>query len=139
MEENTMKKDLVQEVQKAKKAEGGDTVTVGCGFPMGVKFNLSSGVLELKGVELTHLVSATKIRTPLPAGKYGYTTIKKSQWEEILKNYGNCDFILKGTIFAEKTTEAVCNKGNALMAEGKRTGFEQAKKQVKKKKAEDEE
>lgn len=128
MEENTMKRDLVEESKEAKKAEKADTVVVGCSIAMGVRFNLSDGVLELKGVPQSHLVSATKINTPLTAGKYGLTTIKKSQWDEILAKYGNCSFITKELIFAEKTSERVENKGTTFMKQGKRNGFEQAKK-----------
>ena len=132
MEENTMeKRDLVEESKKAKKAEKSDTVSVGCSIAMGVKFIMNNGeVVELKGVPQSHIVSADKIGTPLPAGKYGVTTIKRSQWEEILARYGNCDFIKKELIFAENTAEEVENKGKAYKAKGKRNGFEQAKKEV---------
>ena len=131
MEENTMKRDLKEEVEQAKKAEKSTTVSIGCSVPMDVKFNLSDGVLLLKGVPTSHLVSAKKIGTLLPAGKYGVTTIKKSQWDEILAKYGNCDFIRKGSVFAEKTVEEVQNRGTAYLNEGKRSGFEQAKKKAK--------
>ena len=131
MEENTMKRDLVEEVKKAKKTETNETVSVGCSIPMGVEFNLSKGKVVLNGVPMTHLVSATKIGTPLPAGKYGVTTIQRSQWEEILRIYGGCDFIQNGAIFAEKTADEVMNRGTAYYKEGKRSGFEQAKKRPK--------
>lgn len=130
MEENTMeKRDLVEESKKAKKSEKSDTVCVGCSIAMGVKIVMSNGeVIHLKGVPQSHIVSADKINTPLPAGKYGLTTIKRTQWEEILARYGNTDVIKKEIIFAENSTEEAQNKGATFKAKGKRNGFEQAKK-----------
>lgn len=122
--ENTMKRDLEKEEVEVKKQESSDTVCVACGIPMGQIFNLSDGELLLNGVPMSHLVSAEKIGTYLPAGKYGLTTIKKSQWDEILEKYGKCDFIKNGVIFAEKQTESAKAKGREL--KNKRLGFEQA-------------
>lgn len=120
------KNEEKREAEKAKQSS--DTVTVCCGIPMGQRFILANGdVVELKGVPMSHLVSAEKGNAYLPAGKYGTTVIKASQWEEILAKYGKCDFIVNGIIFAEKTLESAEAKGRELKK--KRMGFEQAEKE----------
>lgn len=116
------KNEEVEAKEKAK--QGSNTVTVCCGIPMGLRFNLKDGVLELKGIPVSHLVSAEKGNAYLPAGKYGTTVIKESQWEEILAKYGYCDFIQNGVVFAEKTLESAEAKGREL--KDKKMGFEQA-------------
>lgn len=121
-----------------KKKVTSDTVTVGCGIPMGLRLNLGDGVLELKGIPMSHIVSAEKGNAYLPAGKYGLTVIKKSQWEEILAKYGKCDFIVNGVVFAESNVESAQAKGTELKE--KKMGFEQAdpkKGKTKKKSDED--
>lgn len=122
--------------EKAKQSS--ETVTVCCGIPMGQRFFLSDGVLELKGIPMSHIVSAEKGNAFLPAGKFGTTVIKASQWEEIIEKYGKCDFIVNGVIFAEKTLESAQAKGKEL--KDKKLGFEQAdpkKGRTKKKSEED--
>lgn len=128
-----------EKTEALKKVVSEDTVTIGCGIPMGQRFFLSNGeVVELKGVPMSHLVSAAKGNAYLPAGKYGLTVIKKSQWKEILAKYGKCDFILNGVIFAERDVESAQAKGTELKE--KKMGFEQAdpkKGKTKKKSDED--
>ena len=109
--------------QKATSRERGN-VTVACGIPMGLKLELSTGTLILKGMPLSHIVNAQDGGF-LPAGKYGLTTVTESQWEEILAKYGKFDFIVNGVVFAEKEHEAAVGKAEEL-SETKRTGFEQA-------------
>ena len=121
-----------------KMKQSNDTVAVCCGIPMGQRFNLKSGNVELKGIPMSHIVSAEKGNAYLPAGKYGVTVIKAEQWEEILANYGHCDFIKNGIIFAEKNVESAQAKGTEL--KDKKMGFEQAdpkKGRTKKKSDED--
>lgn len=119
----------VEEKMEAERAkQSSDTVTVCCGIPMGQRFVLANGdVVKLEGIPMSHLVSAEKGNARLPAGKYGTTVIKESQWEEILARYGKCDFIVNGVIFAEKTLESAEAKGRELRK--KRMGFEQAEKE----------
>lgn len=124
------------------KAAGSDMVTVACGIPMGLRLNLSDGELVLSGVPMSHIVSAIKGVGYLPAGKFGLTVIKKSQWDEILAKYGRHDFIVNGTVFASETKEEVTEK--AIEKSGKNLdknlGFDQAdprKGQTQKKKNED--
>ena len=89
------------EVVKASK--GG--VTVCCGIPMGIKLELPSGVLHLKGMPLSHIVSAHKGVGFLPAGKFGETVVTEGQWDEIIGKYKDYDFIKNGTIFAKPTRD----------------------------------
>lgn len=107
-----------------KKKQSNNTVAVCCGIPMGQRFNLKDGVVELKGTPMSHIVSAEKGNAYLPAGKYGVTVIKEEQWEEILAKYGKCDFIQNGIIFAEKDLASAQAKGTELKE--KALGFEQA-------------
>lgn len=100
-------------------------VTVACGIPMGLKLELSTGSLILKGLPMSHLVSAFKQDTFLPAGKYGLTTVTAAQWEEILGKYKNFDFIKNGVVFACEEKEATVEKAKEL-SETKKMGFEQA-------------
>lgn len=122
---DSSKNEEKREAEKAKQSS--ETVTVCCGIPMGQRLFLSDGVIELKGVPMSHIVSAEKGNAYLPAGKYGTTVIKASQWEEILAKYGKCDFIVNGIIFAEKTLESAEAKGRELKK--KKMGFEQAEKE----------
>ena len=87
------------------KAAGSDMVTVACGIPMGLKLNLPSGDVLLQGAPMSHIVSAIKGVGYLPAGKFGLTAIKASQWEEILAKYGKYDFIVNGVVFAKERAE----------------------------------
>lgn len=88
-----------KEVLKQEASKG--NVTVCCGFPMGLKLSLKSGIVKLNGVPLSHIVSATKAGTFLPAGKFGTTILTAEQWEEVLAKYGKCDFIRNGVVFAK--------------------------------------
>ena len=98
-------------------------VTVACGIPMGLKLELKNGPLVLKGVPLSHIVSARKGGGYLPAGKYGLTTVTAAQWEEILATYKNHDFIVNGVVFADESKDAVVAK--AEESSEKKMGFEQ--------------
>lgn len=110
------KEVLKQEVSKG-------NVTVCCGFPMGLKLSLKGGMVKLNGVPLSHIVSATKSGTFLPAGKFGTTVVTADQWEEILAKYGKCDFIKNKVVFAENDyNEAV---EVAKEESQKEIGFEQ--------------
>ena len=128
-----------EKVLVEKKKESSETVSVCCGVPMGQRFFLNDGtVVKLNGVPMSHIVSAEKGNAYLPAGKYGVTTILKSQWEEILARWGKCDLITNGIIFAEKDTDSAQAKGSEL--KDKKLGFEQAdpkKGRTKKKSDED--
>lgn len=106
------------------KKRGNDTVVVACGIPMGQIFNVNGKEILLKGAPLSHLVSAYQQGVFLPAGKYGLTEIAREDWEAILKNYGYCDFIQNGVIFAKEHKEAVLEE--AQEKSKKRLGFEQA-------------
>ena len=124
------------------KAAGNDMVTVACGIPMGLRLNLSDGDLVLAGVPMSHIVSAIKGVGYLPAGKFGLTPVKKSQWEEILAKYGRYDFIVNGTVFAAESRDEVTEKAVEKSGKNldKNLGFDQAdprKGQTQKKKYED--
>lgn len=113
-------------------------VTVACGIPMGLKLNLSSGVVELAGLPLSHLVSARKNGGFLPAGKYGLTVVTADQWEEIQAKYGRHDFMVNGVVFAKEDSRSV--EAEAKEKSGNHLGFEQAdpkKGKTKKSSAED--
>lgn len=111
-----------------KRAAGSDTVTVACGIPMGLRLNLSDGEVLLSGIPMSHIVSAVKGVGYLPAGKFGLTVLKASQWEEILAKYGRHDFIVNGTVFATDSHEETVEK--AVEKSGKdlenNLGFDQA-------------
>lgn len=98
-------------------------ITVCCGIPMGLKLELSSGPLVLKGMPLSHIVSSRKGVGFLPAGKFGETVVTQDQWDEILAKYKDFDFIKNGTIFAETSREAAEDK--AQEKSEKHLGFEQ--------------
>jgi len=121
--DTTNLEEKVEAVKKSKKV-GNDTVVVACGIPMGQRFNINGKVIELNGVPLSHLVSATQQGMPLPAGKYGMTELPREDWEAILKNYGYCDFIQNGVIFAKERKEEV--EEEAQEKSKKKLGFEQA-------------
>ena len=99
-------------------------VTVACGIPMGLVLNLSTGPVELAGLPMSHLVSARKNGTFLPAGKYGLTTVTADQWEEIKAKYGRHDFMVNGTVFAKEDSRSV--EAEAKEKSGNHLGFEQA-------------
>ena len=131
-EELNKKADASKNEEKAKavkeKAAGSDMVTVACGIPMGLKLNLSDGELILAGVPMSHIVSSIKGIGYLPAGKFGLTAIKKSQWEEILAKYGKCDFIENGIVFASDAQEEVVEVAKEKSGKDleKNLGFDQA-------------
>lgn len=140
------KADASKNEEKAKavkeKSAGSDMITVACGIPMGLKLNLPSGDVTLAGAPMSHIVSAIKGVGYLPAGKFGLTALKKSQWEEILAKYGRYDFIVNGVVFAkdshEETVEIAKEKSGEKL--DKNLGFDQAdpkKGQTQKKKSED--
>ena len=114
----------VEEAAAIQKESSKGNVTVACGIPMGLKLELKDGPLVLKGMPISHIVSA-KDGGFLPAGKYGLTTVTEAQWEEILAKYGAYDFIKNGVVFASKRQEEAVEKAVEL-SETKRTGFEQA-------------
>ena len=114
----------VEEATAEQKKTSKGKVTVACGIPMGLKLPLKDGILELKGMPLSHIVSA-KDGGFLPAGKYGLTTVTEAQWEEIKSRYANFDFIQNGVVFASKDNDEVVEKA-VEYSETKRTGFEQA-------------
>lgn len=124
------------------KAAGSDMVTVACGIPMGLRLNLSDGDLVLAGVPMSHIVSSIKGVGYLPAGKFGLTAVKKSQWEEILAKYGRYDFIVNGVVFASESKEEATEKAVEKSGEklSRNLGFDQAdpkKGTTKKKRDED--
>ena len=119
--------------EQKKTAKESGNVTVACGIPMGLRLELSTGTLELKGMPLSNIVNA-RDGGFLPAGKYGLTTVTEAQWEEILAKYGNFDFILNGVVFAKKEHEDAVEKAVEL-SETKKTGFEQADPKKSKTKA----
>ena len=123
----------VEEATAKQKETAEGNLTVACGIPMGLKLELSSGTLVLAGMPLSQIVNA-RDGGFLPAGKYGLTTVTKSQWEEILAKYGKCDFILNGVVFAKNDRDEVIEKAVEL-SETKRTGFEQADQKKSKTKA----
>ena len=106
------------------KSAGTDMVTVACGIPMGQRLILSTGEILLEGTPMSHIVSAHKGVGYLPAGKYGLTTITRSQWEEILERYGKFDFIVNGVIFAKEDHDSAVAKAKEMSE--KKMGFEQA-------------
>lgn len=99
-------------------------VTVACGIPMGLKLNLSTGPVLLKGMPMSHIVSAKKNGGYLPAGKYGLTVVTHDQWEEIKAKYGMHDFMVNGVVFAKEDSNAVSEEAKAKSE--KHLGFEQA-------------
>lgn len=109
-------------IEKAAKDE--DVVIVYCGIPMGLKLQLRSKVLMLKGVPMSHIVSAHKGEGFLPAGKYGETEVLKEDWEEVLHTYAKHDFIVNGVVFAEANEKA--GREKAKEKSEKKLGFEQA-------------
>ena len=113
-------------------------VTVFCGIPMGLRLPIPSGEVVLKGIPMSHIVSATKGEGFLPAGKYGETVVSEDQWDEIMAKYKKYDFIVNGVVFAEKSVEA--GRTEAREKSKKNLGFEQADpKKAKTKKVETEE
>ena len=121
--DTTNLEEKVEAVKKSKKV-GNDTVIVACGIPMGQRLEVNGQTVELKGVPLSHLVSATQQGMLLPAGKYGETELPREIWEAILKKYGYCDFIQNGVIFAKERKEEV--EEEAQEKSKKKLGFEQA-------------
>lgn len=124
------------------KAASDGMVTVACGIPMGLKLDLTSGEVILAGAPMSHIVSAVKGVGYLPAGKYGLTAIKASQWDEILAKYGKYDFIVNGVVFAkeraEEAIEVAKEKSGADLENN--LGFDQAnpkKSRTQKKKNEE--
>ena len=113
-------------------------VTVFCGIPMGLRLPIPSGEVVLKGIPMSHIVSANKGEGFLPAGKYGETIVSEDQWDEIMAKYNKYDFIVNGVVFAEKSVEA--GRAEAKEKSKKKLGFEQADpKKAKTKKVETEE
>ena len=127
----------VEEAYAKQKKTAKNGITVACGIPMGLRLELSTGTLELKGMPLSNIVNA-RDGGFLPAGKYGLTTVTEAQWEEILAKYGSFDFIQNGVVFAKKDHDEVVDKA-VEYSETKTTGFEQvdAKKSRTKAKKED--
>lgn len=119
---NEEKAEVIKE-----KAAGNDMVTVACGIPMGLKLNLSDGDVILAGVPMSHIVSAIKGVGYLPAGKFGLTALKRSQWEEILAKYGRYDFIVNGTVYATESHEEAVEKAVEKSGKNleKNLGFDQ--------------
>lgn len=114
-----------EENEAKKKAVAKGNVTVCCGIPMGIRLVRHNGdVVELKGVPMSHIVSANKGEGFLPAGKFGTTILPAKIWEELAEKYKNFDFMLNGTIFAEEVYEKAAEKA-LVKSEGK-LGFEQA-------------
>ena len=114
----------VEEAYAEQKKTAKGNVTVACGIPMGLRLELSTGALVLKGMPISHIVNA-RDGGFLPAGKYGLTTVTKDQWDEILSKYANYDFIVNGVVFASEFQEEVVEKAEDL-SKTKKTGFEQA-------------
>ena len=114
-----------QKVAEERKKQGNDTVAVCCGVPEGQRFRLKDGTVgELKGIPISHLVSAEKGNARLLSGKHGVTTIKASQWEEIKAGWGNTTLFKNNVIFAKKDLDSALDAGSELVNE--RMGFEQA-------------
>lgn len=114
-----------EENEAKKKAVAKGNVTVCCGIPMGIRLVRHNGaVVELKGVPMSHIVSANKGEGFLPAGKFGTTILPASIWEELAEKYKNFDFMLNGTIFAEEVYEKAAEK--AKVKSEQKLGFEQA-------------
>lgn len=126
------KADSTHNEENAKKVKeqstGSDTVTVACGIPMGLKLETSQGVVILKGVPMSHIVSAIKGVGYLPAGKYGLTTLKASVWEEIAEKYKDYDFMKNQVIFAKDTYAEAVDQSKDLSGEklDANKGFDQA-------------
>lgn len=123
----------LEEATANQKKESKGKVTVACGIPMGLKLELSTGTLVLKGVPKSHVVNALDGGF-LPAGNYGLTTVTQSQWDEILAKFGKFDFILNGVVFAKDSYEETVEKAVEL-SETKKTGFEQTDPKKSKTKA----
>lgn len=115
-----VKEEQIETLHKV--AKGG--VTVACGIPMGLILNLSTGPIELKGMPMSHIVSARKNQGFIPAGKYGLTVVTAAQWEEIKAKYGRHDFMVNGTVFAKEDSNSVV--AEAKEKSEKHLGFEQA-------------
>ena len=78
--------------------ETDDTVCVALNRPLGVYFRMPDGrkvTLNGNGAPLIG-----KEKGVLPVGAYGLTVIKKSDWEYILKTYGNGKLFKNGLLFA---------------------------------------
>lgn len=78
--------------------ETDDTVCVALNRPLGVYFRMPDGrkvTLNGNGAPLRG-----KEKGVLPVGAYGMTVIKKSDWEYILKTYGNAKLFKNGLLFA---------------------------------------
>lgn len=112
-----------EKVATQKEASKGK-ITVACGIPMGLKLNLAKGPIVLKGVTMSHIVSARKNGTYLPAGKYGLTEVTPAEWEEIKAKYGMHDFMVNGTVFAKEDFSSA--QAKAKEQSEKHLGFEQA-------------
>lgn len=115
-EENAVK------VEKAAKEE--DIVIVYCGIPMGLRLQLKTHEVMLKGVPMSHIVSAHKGEGFLPSGKFGETPLPREDWEEILHTYAKHDFIVNGVVYAEENEKS--GREKAKEKSEKKLGFEQA-------------
>lgn len=98
-------------------------ITVACSIPMGIKLPTKSGLVLLKGIPMSQIVSA-RDGGFLPAGKYGLTKITLAQWEEIKARYGSCDFMNNGAIIANAEHKSVVDE--AVEKSELKSGFEQA-------------
>lgn len=115
---------ITEEQVQVQKEQSKGKITVACGIPMGLKLNLNKGPIILKGVAMSHIVSAKKNGGYLPAGKYGLTEVSANEWDEIKAKYGMHDFMVNGTVFAKTDYSSV--QAEAVEKSEKHLGFEQA-------------
>ena len=91
--------------EPSQKCEGscfcGDTVFVALCHPTGIQFLFDNGKRRVKlNGNAANLIGEPK--GVLPQGGFGLTEIARSDWEEILKTYGNMEIFKNGLCFAHE-------------------------------------
>lgn len=100
---SSKKKTASSKVQTAPETavpSGGEIVAVACNMPSGVEFPLPDGRSVVLNGNAVHLRGQEM--GALPVGAYGITMVKKDDWEQIEKTYGNMAIFKNGLVFAQK-------------------------------------
>ncbi len=89
---------MVRAKKQSKQAVASTDVVVAYNSPRGIVFNLDGRKVLVNG-NATHLCGAEM--GIIPVGKYGYTIMPASDWEQIKAVYGKMSMFTRGLIFAE--------------------------------------
>ena len=101
-------------------ASSSDYVWVALNSPRGIFVDLPGGGRILIKGNADHLVNQE--RGVLLIGAYGYTRIRREDWEQVLRQYGNSPLFKKGLIFALPSEYEA--REEAKKREGVRHGYE---------------